>query len=68
MNSMGNRTMVTADDIEKAHTLVKEKPSTSFLQRKMLISYTDAMVLMGIFEEEGLVSKPNSAGLRKLLR
>lgn len=60
--------MVTADDVETARKLVQEKPSTSFLQRKMLISYNEAMTLMGIFEEEGLVSAPNSAGLRKLLR
>lgn len=59
--------MVTADDVEAARKLVREKPSTSYLQRKMLISYTDASVLMDILEEEGIVSKRNAAGLRKLL-
>lgn len=59
--------MVTADDVETARRLVREKPSPSYLQRKMLISYTDAMVLMDILEEEGTVSARNSAGKRSVL-
>jgi len=57
---------VTPDDLETARKLVREKPSTSYLQRKMLISYTEAMVIMDILEEEGIVSKRNAAGLRSL--
>lgn len=57
--------MVTAEDLETARRLVKEKASTSYLQRKMLISYTDAMILMDILEEEGVVSKRNAAGIRQ---
>jgi hypothetical protein len=56
--------MVTPHDVEIARKLAREKPSISYLQRKMLISYTDAMILMDILEEEGTVSKRNSAGLR----
>lgn len=59
--------MVTADDVETARRLVQEKPSTSYLQRKMLISYTDAMILMDILEDEGTVSARNSAGKRTAL-
>jgi DNA segregation ATPase FtsK/SpoIIIE-like protein len=59
--------MVTADDLDRARKLVREKPSPSYLQRKMLISYTDAMILMDILEEEGVVSARNSAGLRSLI-
>ena len=54
--------MVTAEDVETARKLAREKSSTSYVQRKMLISYTDAMILMDILEEEGVVSKRNAAG------
>lgn len=59
--------MVTADDVDTARRLAREKPSPSYLQRKMLISYTDAMILMDILEEEGVVSARNAAGLRTVL-
>lgn len=57
-------TMVSPEDIDTARRLVREKPSTSYLQRKMLITYTQAMVLMDILEAEGTVSPRNSAGQR----
>jgi DNA segregation ATPase FtsK/SpoIIIE-like protein len=60
--------MVTADDVARARKLAREKPSTSYLQRKMLISYTDAMILMDILEEEGTVSPRNAAGKRTVLQ
>lgn len=59
---------ITPDDVDWARQLACKKPSTSYLQRKMLITYTMAMVLMDILEEEGTVSKRNSAGLRTVLR
>lgn len=59
--------MITADDLDWARKLAREKPSTSYLQRKMLIPYSMAMVLMEILEEEGVVSKANSAGARQVL-
>jgi DNA segregation ATPase FtsK/SpoIIIE-like protein len=59
--------MITIDDVDTARSLVREKASPSFLQRKMLISYTDAAILMDILEEEGTVSARNAAGLRKYL-
>lgn len=58
---------VTAEDVDTARKLAREKPSTSYLQRKMLISYTDAMILMDILEEEGAVSKRDAAGKRTVL-
>jgi len=39
-------------DIEVARRLWMEKPSASYLQRKMLISYRDALVLIDILKEE----------------
>jgi DNA segregation ATPase FtsK/SpoIIIE-like protein len=59
---------VSAEDLDTARKLACEKPSTSYLQRKMLISYTDAMILMDLLEEEGTVSPRNAAGLRTVLR
>jgi len=59
--------MVTDEDVDVARKLACEKPSTSYLQRKMLISYTDAMILMDILEEEGTVSARNAAGARTVL-
>jgi len=58
----------TPEMIERARQLVMEKPSTSYVQRKLSIGYNHACELMEFFEEEGLVSRRNSAGLRTLLR
>jgi len=59
---------VTAEDLDKARELARVKPSTSYLQRKMLISYTAAMILMDILEDEGVVSKRDIVGKRIVLR
>ena len=45
--------MVTPEDIEQARRLVQEKASASYLQRKMLITYTQALILVDILKEEG---------------
>lgn len=58
--------LLVASDVDWARKLARVKPSVSYLQRKMLISYTEAMVLMDILEEEGVVSKP-IAGKRTIL-
>lgn len=47
--------MVTIEDVDTARRLIREKPSASYLQRKMLITYNDALILMDIFVEEGVV-------------
>lgn len=58
----------TPEIIEKARVFVREKPSTSYIQRRLMIGYNQAMDLMELFEHEGLVSKPNSAGMRTLIK
>lgn len=57
---------LTDAEIAAARKFVMEKPSTSYLQRKMLIPYSHALRIMGYFEAEGLVTPANHAGLRKL--
>jgi recombination associated protein RdgC len=58
----------TVEEIELARTLAREKPSTSFLQRKMQIGYNRASALMDILEAEERVSEPGPAGVRTVLR
>jgi len=53
--------------IDRARNFVIEKPSVSFLQRKLMIGYFDACELMEHFEAEGLVSPRRADGSRKLL-
>jgi recombination associated protein RdgC len=57
----------TPELIEKARQFVMEKPSVSYIQRKLMIGYNHACELMEHFEDEGVVSKPNSAGVRSVL-
>lgn len=54
----------TPELIERARQFVLEKPSTSYVQRKLMIGYNHACELMEHFEAQGLISPPNSAGLR----
>lgn len=54
--------------IEQCRVHVREKPSTSYLQRKMQIGCNRASAIMEQFEAEGMVSKPNHVGLRTVLR
>lgn len=57
----------TLEFVEQARAFVREKPSTSYMQRRMQIGYNHAAELMEKFEREGVVSTPNSAGLRTVL-
>lgn len=42
------------------------KPSPSFLQRKMQIGHAEAVSYIDRMEAAGLVTRPNSAGLRSM--
>jgi S-DNA-T family DNA segregation ATPase FtsK/SpoIIIE len=57
----------TPELIERAKQFALEKPSTSYIQRKLMIGYNQAAELMEHFEAEGIVSAPNSAGVRVVL-
>jgi len=57
----------TPDLIERARQFAIEKPSVSYIQRKLGIGYNQACELMEHFEQRGIVSKPNSAGVRTVL-
>lgn len=57
----------TPELIERARALVIEKPSASYLQRKLNIGYNHAMELIEYFECAGLVSRPNAANIRTVL-
>jgi len=54
---------------QNAIELVKSegKVSTSFLQRKLQIGYNRAARIVDMMEEEGIVSKANHVGKRKIL-
>lgn len=54
---------------DKAVSIVitENRPSISFLQRKLSIGYNRAANLIEKMEEEGIVSKPNSMGKRRVL-
>ena len=45
----------------------ERKASTSFLQRKLQIGYNRAARIMGMMEDEGIVSKANHVGKRDVL-
>jgi DNA segregation ATPase FtsK/SpoIIIE-like protein len=55
---------LTEAEIAAATAFVKEKPSTSYLQRKMQIPYSHAMRIMGYLEAAHIVSPPNAANVR----
>ena len=57
----------TPELINRAWKLAQEKPSISYIQRHLMIGYNHACELMEHFEAHGLVSKPNSAGVRTVL-
>jgi len=51
-------------EIKAAVAFVKEKPSVSYLQRRMHIPYSHAMRLMAYLEAAQIVSPPNAANVR----
>jgi DNA segregation ATPase FtsK/SpoIIIE, S-DNA-T family len=57
------------DKYQMAVALAREynSGSTSFLQRKMALSYNEAAALIERMEEEGIVSEPNFTGRREVL-
>jgi len=56
-----------ANELSSARIFLREKPSTSYLQRKMSITYNHAMRLMEALENEGFISAQDSAGRRIVL-
>lgn len=54
----------SAGELEQARTLARQKPSTSFLQRKMQIGYSKASRIMELLESEGVVSARSASGMR----
>lgn len=44
-----------------------QKPSPSFIQRRLRIGYNRAVAIIEQMEVDGLVTKANSAGLRKMV-
>lgn len=62
------RAECTPEVLEQARAIVREKPSTSYLQRRMQIGYNYAAEIMEHFEREGMISEPNNSGVRTLLR
>lgn len=55
---------LTDAECDAARRFVREKASTSYLQRKMGIPYSHAIRLMELMEAEGIVSERNAAGMR----
>lgn len=55
---------LTDAEIAAATKFAREKPSTSYLQRRMQIPYSHATRLMGYLEATGVVSPRSAAGRR----
>jgi DNA segregation ATPase FtsK/SpoIIIE-like protein len=58
---------IQSNELMTARELAKEKPSPSFLQRRMMIGYNRACEIMEMLEQEGLVSKRRANGMREYL-
>lgn len=57
----------TPELIERARQFALEKPSISYIQRKLGIGYNHACELMEHFEAAGLISGPDFYGRRHVL-
>ncbi len=55
------------EEMRRAREFLREKPSTSYLQRKMQITYNHASGLIRALENEGFISGADSAGRRTVL-
>lgn len=56
-----------ADDLELAKPVLRDKPSTSYLQRRLGWTYNHASAVIETLEAQGFISKPDSAGRRQLI-
>lgn len=61
------RPQTTPEMIERARQLVIEKPSTSYVQRHLGIGYNQACEIMEHFEDEGLITACDAAGMRTVI-
>lgn len=61
------RAETTPEMLELARRLVLERPSTSYIQRKLMIGYNHACEIMEHFEAQGLVSACRADGTRVIL-
>lgn len=61
------RAETTPEMLADARRFVLEKPSTSYIQRKLMIGYNRACEIMEHFETEGLVSARRADGKRVIL-
>lgn len=59
---------VTEAELATAYRYLLEKPSTSYLQRKMGLGYNRAAAIMETLESEGCVSAPDATGKRHILK
>jgi hypothetical protein len=57
---------LTDAEVEAARKFAREKPSPSYLQRKMLIPYGHAIRLIELLEAEGFVTERRADGTRSL--
>lgn len=59
---------LTDAEIEAAKKFLREKPSTSYVQRKMLIGYNHAARIVSYLEALQWISEPDRTGVRRVLR
>lgn len=57
----------TPELLERARQFALEKPSVSYIQRKLMIGYNQACEIMEHFEDQGVVSRCDSHGQRTVL-
>lgn len=58
---------LTDEEVETAKYLAIEKPSTSYIQRRMRIGYNQAKRLMARLEADGIVSAADTSGRRTVI-
>jgi DNA segregation ATPase FtsK/SpoIIIE-like protein len=57
----------TESELAMALGFILEKPSVSYIQRRMGLTYNRAMAIMETLENDGVVSRPSKSGARTIL-